>query len=246
MQAGREGDARDLLRGDGEAFAGDAGELRHLVEVRRARAAALVQGPQQHVRPFAGRRLGPVHRATIAPPHRRPRQRRDAGGDACTGRFARKGFARDPPIGPDGFFSANGLRVLIAVWLPPWPECCSPAAREPDPPRERGPRVRGRLPDRRPTHLTAGEYTLRVHNEGPTEHELIVARTGGRALPLRADGLTVSEEALQSREAGALEPGRPGAVRDLKVHLAPGRYVLFCNMEGHYMAGMHAELVVSA
>ena len=97
-----------------------------------------------------------------------------------------------------------------------------------------------------PTHLPAGEYTLRVHNEGPTEHELIVVRSGGRALPMRADGLTVSEEALQNREAGALEPGVPGSVRDLKVQLQPGRYVFFCNMEGHYMAGMHTELVVSA
>jgi uncharacterized cupredoxin-like copper-binding protein len=29
------------------------------------------------------------------------------------------------------------------------------------------------------------------------------------------------------------------------VHLAPGRYVLFCNMTGHYMGGMHSTLVVS-
>ena len=28
------------------------------------------------------------------------------------------------------------------------------------------------------------------------------------------------------------------------MHLEPGRYVLFCNMEGHYMAGMHTVLVV--
>ena len=32
----------------------------------------------------------------------------------------------------------------------------------------------------------------------------------------------------------------------LKLHLAPGRYLLFCNMEGHYMGGMHTELVVSS
>ena len=67
-----------------------------------------------------------------------------------------------------------------------------------------------------------------------------------RHLPLRADGLTVNEEAIQTREAGTLEPGHAGAVRDLQLHLAPGRYVLFCNMEGHYMGGMHAELVVTS
>jgi uncharacterized cupredoxin-like copper-binding protein len=26
--------------------------------------------------------------------------------------------------------------------------------------------------------------------------------------------------------------------------LAPGRYVLFCNMSGHYLGGMHRLLVV--
>ncbi len=144
-------------------------------------------------------------------------------------------------------FTANGLRLLIALWAAALAGVLlagcggtGPAAGSVVPVSEADFQIAG------PTHLTAGEYTLRVHNEGPTEHELIVARSGGHALPLRSDGLTVSEEALQSREVGALEPGRPGAVRDLKVHLAPGRYVLFCNMEGHYMAGMHAELVVSA
>jgi uncharacterized cupredoxin-like copper-binding protein len=28
------------------------------------------------------------------------------------------------------------------------------------------------------------------------------------------------------------------------VTLKPGRYILFCNMAGHFMAGMHTELVV--
>jgi uncharacterized cupredoxin-like copper-binding protein len=28
------------------------------------------------------------------------------------------------------------------------------------------------------------------------------------------------------------------------VRLPPGHYVLYCNMEGHYLAGMHAEVTV--
>ncbi len=44
--------------------------------------------------------------------------------------------------------------------------------------------------------------------------------------------------------AGVLEPGQPGSVRELNVHLRPGRYVLFCNMSGHYLGGMHTTLVV--
>jgi uncharacterized cupredoxin-like copper-binding protein len=95
-----------------------------------------------------------------------------------------------------------------------------------------------------PSSVAAGDLTLRVHNQGPDAHELIVVREGRRKLPMRSDGLTVDEEVLQQREAGSLEPGQPQATRDLHVHLQPGRYVLFCNMSGHFMGGMHAVLVV--
>jgi hypothetical protein len=95
-----------------------------------------------------------------------------------------------------------------------------------------------------PSYLKAGGYTFRVHNEGPTDHELIMAPAPAGTLPIRPDGLTVQEEAISRLEPGSLEPGAPGAVRDLTVQLKPGRYVFFCNMEGHYMAGMHAEVVV--
>jgi uncharacterized cupredoxin-like copper-binding protein len=61
---------------------------------------------------------------------------------------------------------------------------------------------------------------------------------------MRSDGRTVDEEALAQRGLRALEPGASGAVRDLQVHLTPGRYVLFCNMSGHYLGGMHRVLVV--
>jgi len=95
-----------------------------------------------------------------------------------------------------------------------------------------------------PSTLSPGTYTFDVENDGATHHELIIAPTANGSLPLRPDGLTVDEEALESREPGSLEPAGPGARRTLTVHLAAGRYVFFCNMEGHYMAGMHAEVVV--
>jgi uncharacterized cupredoxin-like copper-binding protein len=95
-----------------------------------------------------------------------------------------------------------------------------------------------------PTRLESGTYTIHVANDGATDHELIIAPTKNGSLPLRPDGLTIDEESLESSEPGSLEPGSPGARRVLKVHLAPGRYVFFCNMEGHFMAGMHHEVVV--
>lgn len=90
----------------------------------------------------------------------------------------------------------------------------------------------------------SGRITLRIHNAGPDEHELIVAPDSSGGLPLRADGFTVNEEAIESSEPGAVEPQQPDHTELLRVRLKPGRYVLFCNMEGHYMAGMHTVLVV--
>jgi uncharacterized cupredoxin-like copper-binding protein len=95
-----------------------------------------------------------------------------------------------------------------------------------------------------PEQLSAGTVDLSVHNEGPDEHELIVVRQGAGPLPVRRDGLTVDEDAVEKSKAGGLEPGAPGSVRELTVQLRPGRYVLFCNMSGHYMGGMHTELLV--
>jgi uncharacterized cupredoxin-like copper-binding protein len=97
-----------------------------------------------------------------------------------------------------------------------------------------------------PAQVRAGFLTLRVHNLGPDQHELIVVQVGDRRLPLRADGFTVDEDAIQRAEVGSLEPGVPGSQRDLQLHLTPGRYMLSCNMAGHYMGGVHASLVVSS
>ena len=94
-----------------------------------------------------------------------------------------------------------------------------------------------------PRRLPAGDVNLSVTNHGPDAHELIVVRERGHRLPIRSDGITVNEEKVASDEAGALEPADPG-VRRLKLHLRPGTYVLFCNMAGHYKAGMRRTVVV--
>jgi uncharacterized cupredoxin-like copper-binding protein len=95
-----------------------------------------------------------------------------------------------------------------------------------------------------PKRLSPGEQVLTVHNDGPARHELIVVRVKEGELPMRRDGVTVDEEAVKRREAGALEPGLPGATRQLRVDLRPGRYVFFCNMFGHYLGGMDRDVVV--
>jgi uncharacterized cupredoxin-like copper-binding protein len=93
----------------------------------------------------------------------------------------------------------------------------------------------------------AGAVDLSVHNQGPDDHELVVVpEHPGTPLPMRADGVTLNEERLLPVTIQPhLEPGRPGSTRELRLHLTPGRYVLFCNMAGHYLSGMHTQLVVS-
>ena len=96
-----------------------------------------------------------------------------------------------------------------------------------------------------PARVSAGDVRLLIRNEGPDAHELIVVRPARGRLALRSDALTVNEEALEGVTAGVEEPKEPGAVHELRLHLKPGRYELFCNMAGHYLGGMHAELVVT-
>jgi uncharacterized cupredoxin-like copper-binding protein len=95
-----------------------------------------------------------------------------------------------------------------------------------------------------PRRIAAGELVLRVTNQGPETHELLLVRADSRPLPLRHDDLTVDEERLTARTVARLERVEPGSLRTWKLQLAPGRYTLFCNMSGHYLGGMHRKLTV--
>ena len=95
-----------------------------------------------------------------------------------------------------------------------------------------------------PKQVASGDVVVTVTNQGPDDHELIIARATTARLPLRADGLTANEQKLAPATVLSLEPAGPGSVRTARLHLEPGRYVLFCNMAGHFMAGMRTTLVV--
>ncbi|HEY7280715.1 MAG TPA: hypothetical protein VID47_03885 [Actinomycetota bacterium] len=95
-----------------------------------------------------------------------------------------------------------------------------------------------------PEVIPAGEVAISAHNMGPEAHELILIRRTQSPLPLRPDGITVDEDAIEGRTLGALEPFQPGSTDVLRVHLTPGRYVFICNMTGHYLGGMHTDFVV--
>ena len=94
--------------------------------------------------------------------------------------------------------------------------------------------------------VPAGTVRFRIRNQGPTSHEFIVVRTDRAPdkLPLQRDGLTVNEDAQGINlldEADGLDIDDR---RTLVLDLAAGHYVMYCNLEGHYLGGMHAALTV--
>jgi uncharacterized cupredoxin-like copper-binding protein len=94
--------------------------------------------------------------------------------------------------------------------------------------------------------LPAGTVRFRIVNHGPSTHELNVIRTARAPdkLPLQRDGLTVNEDAPGLDHLDEAEGLDIGDRRTLVLDLAAGNYVLYCNMEGHYLGGMHAAFTV--
>ena len=100
--------------------------------------------------------------------------------------------------------------------------------------------------ERDATAVPAGTVRFRVRNEGPTTHELIVVRTDRAPddLPLQSDGLTVDEEGPGINLLDEAEGLDIDDRQTLVLDLAAGHYVMYCNLEGHYLGGMHAALTV--
>ncbi len=95
---------------------------------------------------------------------------------------------------------------------------------------------------------TAGSITFDLTNAGTIAHEFLVVRTDITSTDLLAsvDATTHRiDEALLDvvNEQPEYLPGVPGTVT---VDLPPGHYVVMCNIEGHYKAGMYADFDVLA
>ena len=94
--------------------------------------------------------------------------------------------------------------------------------------------------------IRPGAVALLVHDKGPSTHEFVIVRTDlpSDQLPLRPDGLRVDEDSPQLRRVDELSELDIGDRAQLIISLSPGKYVFFCNLEGHYLGGMHAQLQV--
>lgn len=84
-----------------------------------------------------------------------------------------------------------------------------------------------------------GDGTFDITNDGPSTHEFVVVQTD-----LAPDALPVEDGEAQEDSLDAIgdqEDIAAGTSTDLSLTLDPGRYVVFCNVTGHYEQGTYSE-----
>jgi uncharacterized cupredoxin-like copper-binding protein len=103
--------------------------------------------------------------------------------------------------------------------------------------------IRVRLTDFKITpssaRASAGKVTFTAANAGDEPHEMVVVRTDKPA-----GGLLDGKEASEAGSVGEIGDFAAGKTKTASFDLKPGRYVLLCNLPGHYTAGMRTSLVV--
>jgi len=86
-----------------------------------------------------------------------------------------------------------------------------------------------------PSSVTAkrGAVAFAVKNVGKVDHELVVLKTNvaPSKLPVKKG------KAVEPGRVGRIGPIKPGASRTLTLTLTAAKYVLLCNLPGHYQAG---------
>jgi uncharacterized cupredoxin-like copper-binding protein len=94
----------------------------------------------------------------------------------------------------------------------------------------------------------AGPTSIEAPNEGSVEHELVLFKTNmdPAKLPTEASG-GVDEEKMDkiAESAGEIPDVEAGEDKSGQFHLTPGKYVMFCNLPGHYAQGMYGTLTVT-
>jgi len=91
-----------------------------------------------------------------------------------------------------------------------------------------------------PASATAGKITFVVKNNGKTKHEFVVIKTDLAPAKLPVKKGRASEKGAKG-EIGDLPAG---STKRLTLTLPKGKYVLICNLTGHYQAGQRAAFTV--
>ena len=90
--------------------------------------------------------------------------------------------------------------------------------------------------------IAAGHVVFGIRNHASMAHEFKVIKTDLAPDQLPVDAATA--KASETGKVGELLDISAGASRKLVLDLAPGKYVLICNVAGHYQLGMRVGLEV--
>lgn len=90
--------------------------------------------------------------------------------------------------------------------------------------------------------IAAGHVVFGIRNHGAMAHEFKVIKTDQAPDQLPVDAGTA--KASEDGKVGELTNIAAGATRKLALDLVPGKYVLICNVAGHYQLGMRVGLEV--
>jgi uncharacterized cupredoxin-like copper-binding protein len=92
----------------------------------------------------------------------------------------------------------------------------------------------------------AGDVSFDIQNDAGQTHEFVVFKTdlAPDQLPLNEDG-DVDEEGTGVTHIDEVEDIAGGSSENLTVKLDAGKYVLICNLPGHYKLGMHTGFTVT-
>jgi uncharacterized cupredoxin-like copper-binding protein len=96
-----------------------------------------------------------------------------------------------------------------------------------------------------PAIATRGDVTFKVTNLASyIVHEMLIVqiKDENQILPFDESRNKVDAEGLQT--LGSVNEIEPNKSASLTINLAPGKYLLYCNIAGHYMAGMWTVVTV--
>ena len=98
--------------------------------------------------------------------------------------------------------------------------------------------------------VVAGDVKFKVKNIGGFIHEMRVVKAADASdLPVEKSGRVNVDAIPKAQVIGKAAKVKPGKTATLKLTLAAGKYVLFCNLvDGasvHFKKGMHADFTVT-
>lgn len=96
-----------------------------------------------------------------------------------------------------------------------------------------------------PVTAPAGLVEFVVSNQGQLPHEMEIIKTDlpFAQLPLKGDRLDTKKAGQEFAEIEEDEL-TSGATKSIQINLTPGRYLIECNLPGHFQAGMKAQFIV--